>query len=154
AAGGGISAASKSKSGNQMGSHLFLAGLILQLVSFALYTTIYGIFLYRVRTKNPEIWHCDRNKPWYNDWRTLSNVLCVSCVGILIRSFYRVVELSQGYQGYLATTEAYFYALDTLPLFIAISIFTPFWPGRFIDSNNPMKGRYQYHPQMELQPKE
>lgn len=49
-----------------------------------------------------------------------------------IRSFYRVVELSQGYQGHLATTEAFFYGLDTLPLFLAISIYTPFWPGRFI----------------------
>ncbi|KAF9219843.1 hypothetical protein BS17DRAFT_670296, partial [Gyrodon lividus] len=49
-----------------------------------------------------------------------------------IRSCYRVVELSQGFQGYLATTEAFFYALDTLPLVVVISVYVPFWPGRFI----------------------
>ena len=27
---------------------------------------------------------------------------------------------------------AYFYALDALPLFTAVVIYVPFWPGRFI----------------------
>jgi len=40
--------------------------------------------------------------------------------------------LSQGYIGHLATTEAFFYGLDTLPLLIAIGIYVPFWPGMFI----------------------
>lgn len=50
-----------------------------------------------------------------------------------IRSIYRTIELSQGYVGPLATNEATFYGLDTLPLFIAVVIYLPFWPGRFID---------------------
>ena len=41
-------------------------------------------------------------------------------------------ELSQGYQGHLATTEAFFYGLDSLPLFIAIVVYVPFWPARMI----------------------
>lgn len=49
-----------------------------------------------------------------------------------IRSFYRVVELSQGFLGPIAQKEGLFYALDTLPLFIAIFVYVPFWPGRFI----------------------
>ena len=49
-----------------------------------------------------------------------------------IRSLFRVVELSQGFEGAIATNEALFYGLDTLPLFIAVSIYVPFWPGRFI----------------------
>jgi hypothetical protein len=62
----------------------------------------------------------------------LGVALGVSCVGIIIRSFYRVVELSQGFQGPIAQNEVLFYALDTLPLFIAILVYVPFWPGRFI----------------------
>lgn len=42
------------------------------------------------------------------------------------------MELGQGFQGFLATTERFFYGLDTLPLFIAIVVYLPFWPGRFI----------------------
>ena len=41
-------------------------------------------------------------------------------------------ELSQGYQGHLATTEAFFYALDSLPLLVAIAVYVPFWPARMI----------------------
>jgi len=62
----------------------------------------------------------------------LGVALGVSCVGIIIRSFYRVVELSQGFFGPIAQNEGLFYALDTLPLFIAIFVYVPFWPGRFI----------------------
>jgi hypothetical protein len=43
-----------------------------------------------------------------------------------------VIELSQGFEGHIATVEALFYALDTLPLFLAIAVYVPFWPGRFI----------------------
>ena len=51
-----------------------------------------------------------------------------------VRSVFRVIELSQGFKGPLATNEGAFYGLDTLPLFIAVSIFVPCWPGRFITS--------------------
>ena len=49
-----------------------------------------------------------------------------------IRSVYRTIELSQGFEGRLSTIEAFFYGLDTFPLFLAIVIYVPFWPGRFI----------------------
>ena len=42
------------------------------------------------------------------------------------------MELSGGFQGPLTRSEPFFYGLDTLPLFIAISVYVPFWPGRFI----------------------
>jgi len=58
--------------------------------------------------------------------------MVLSCIGILIRSVYRCIELGQGFQGRLATSEPFFYGLDTLPLFIAIVVYLPFWPGRFI----------------------
>lgn len=45
---------------------------------------------------------------------------------------YRTIEISQGFGGHLATTEAFFYALDTLPLWVAVAVYVPFWPGRFI----------------------
>jgi hypothetical protein len=58
--------------------------------------------------------------------------LGLSCVGILVRSAYRTVELGEGFNGHLSTTESYFYALDTLPLFIACVVYVVVWPGRVI----------------------
>ncbi|CAK5262982.1 unnamed protein product [Mycena citricolor] len=71
-----------------------------------------------------------------------------------IRSLYRVIELSQGYVGHLATDEALFYALgssqqtvirmmpshtppDTLPLFLAIAVYVFVWPGNYIGDGTP-----------------
>ncbi|KAI0080969.1 RTA1-domain-containing protein [Panus rudis PR-1116 ss-1] len=116
----------------KLGQDIFLAGLILQLVSFALFTIIYLRFLYRVRKYEPYVWRKHSRLPFLQDWRSLAFALCISAVGVLVRSFYRVVELAQGYSGYLATTEVFFYALDALPLFIATAVFVPFWPGRYI----------------------
>lgn len=52
-----------------------------------------------------------------------------------VRSFYRCVELSEGYSGYLTRTEIYFFVLDFAPLLVAVAVYLPFWPGRFIPNN-------------------
>ena len=43
-----------------------------------------------------------------------------------------MIELSQGFTGHLSTTEGYFYGLDALPLLLAIAIYVPIWPGRYV----------------------
>ncbi|KAA1466426.1 hypothetical protein DENSPDRAFT_925849 [Dentipellis sp. KUC8613] len=135
AAGGGISLGNGPNSA-QNGGHIFLAGLVLQLVSFLIYTAIFTTFTYRVRKYEPTVWAKDAGMRWYNDWRALAGALGLSCVGIIIRSCYRVAEMSEGFLGSLSTTEGYFYGLDTLPLFIAIVVYIPFWPGRFIRASS------------------
>lgn len=144
-------------------TQIVLAGLLLQLLSFLLFTLIYLRFIYRVKTLRPEVWRRDAvsNALWYRDWRALAFALFVSCVGNLVslvdviirvswlilipsfkvRSLFRVIELSQGFKGPLATTrnKSIFYGLDTLPLFIAVSAFFPFWPERFIPHSNTIR---------------
>ena len=63
---------------------IFLAGLVLQLVSFTLFSSIYVHFLYRVYTLEHGIWGRDKGQPWYRDWRTLATALAISCIGILV----------------------------------------------------------------------
>ncbi|KAJ7180301.1 RTA1-like protein [Mycena crocata] len=137
AAGGGVSLSSNTLVTAQAGSHIFLAGLVLQLASFLTFTSIFCVFIHRVRTQEPATWAMGAEK-WHQDWRTLAGAMGFSFFGILIRSVYRVAELSQGYDGHLATTEPYFYGLDTLPLFIAIAIYVVFWPGRYIGDGTPI----------------
>ncbi|KAI0053561.1 RTA1-like protein [Auriscalpium vulgare] len=132
AAGGGVSIGSTTQAGAETGSHIFLAGLVIQLLSFVAFTGVFIVFVLRVRRHEPQEWAADADKPWYRDWRVLIPCLALSCTGIIIRSLYRVVELSQGFTGPIAQNEAFFYGLDTLPLWVAFSVFAPFWPGRFI----------------------
>ncbi|KAI0823126.1 RTA1-like protein [Trametes gibbosa] len=131
-AAGALLSISKDVKISKTGEHIFLAGLVLQLASFAVFVILALRFLYRVKSRDPHVWAVDAEKPWHRDWRTLALVLIVSSVGILIRCVYRVIELSQGFRGHLATTEAFFYALDSLPLFVAVAVYTPFWPARVI----------------------
>ncbi|RDX56235.1 RTA1-domain-containing protein [Lentinus brumalis] len=138
-AAGALLSISKNQKLSKTGEHIFLAGLALQLASFAFFVLVSLRFLYRVKTREPDTWAMDADKPWHRDWRSLSYVLLISSVGILIRCIYRVIELSQGYRGHLATTEAYFYALDSLPLFVAVAVYTPFWPGRMIPAIDMLK---------------
>lgn len=84
--------------------------------------------------------------------------MCATCVGILIRSVFRVAEFAGGYvyrfvgvlcyspdplhryNGTIATHEAYFYAFDTLPLWIAMSLYAVVWPARaLMDRYRPLE---------------
>ncbi|KAG2141757.1 RTA1-like protein [Suillus bovinus] len=114
-----------------LGLHVFLAGLVLQLASFIFFCAIYARFIYKVHAE-PAIWMRDSKQHWNSDWRTLAAAMVVSCIGILIRSCYRVAEIAQGFHGSLASSETAFYLGDTLPIFVAILIYVPFWPGMFI----------------------
>ncbi|GLB33878.1 putative RTA1 like protein [Lyophyllum shimeji] len=142
AIGGALSVSANAPARALAGSHIFLAGLTIQLFSFFLFTCVYLLFLYRLYRHTPLTWAKDRGEPWYKDWRTLAFALIISCIGILIRSGFRVVELSEGFQGRLATSEAFFYGLDTLPLFIATSIYIPFWPGRFMLESSSLENEF------------
>ncbi|GAA5855470.1 hypothetical protein JCM8547_007845 [Rhodosporidiobolus lusitaniae] len=141
AAGGGASAGSGEIA--KVGPKIALVGLIIQLVFFGMFTLLLIVFAYRVRKRFPHLgspvpaFSFFRHKPWstelVNDWRILFWLLLLSCVGIMIRCVFRTVEYAQGYSGYLITHEIYFYLLDVLPLFLAMSLYAYVWPVLVID---------------------
>jgi hypothetical protein len=48
---------------------------------------------------------------------------------IILRAVYRVIELAQGWRGYLITHEVYFYCLDTAPMIICMAVWVLGHPG-------------------------
>ncbi|KAG1755634.1 RTA1 like protein-domain-containing protein [Suillus lakei] len=104
------------------GLHIFLAGLVLQLTSFLFFCVIYARPFGCETQSNTGIAIGEHS----------AAAMAVSCIGILIRSCYRVAEVAQGFHGSLGSSETAFYLGDTLPLCLAIVIYVPFWPGRFI----------------------
>ncbi|GAA6031683.1 hypothetical protein JCM8097_001932 [Rhodosporidiobolus ruineniae] len=141
AAGGGASAGNGEIA--KVGPKIALVGLIVQLVSFGLFTCLLLVFAYRVRTRFPQLgspvpaFSLKSYNPWstelINDWRILFWVLLLTCVGIMVRCVFRTVEYAQGYSGYLVTHEIYFYLLDALPLFLSMLCYAWLWPTRVID---------------------
>ncbi|KAK6464047.1 putative transporter or flippase transmembrane protein [Scheffersomyces coipomensis] len=65
--------------------------------------------------------------------------ITTSVVVIYIRCVYRVVELSEGWKGYLISHEVYLMVLDALMIAITGLIFIPFHPVHVLGVNNVVK---------------
>ncbi|KAJ7459806.1 RTA1 like protein-domain-containing protein [Mycena latifolia] len=147
--GGGLTA-TKNANLASLGNKIVMVGLILQAVSFLFFTWVLIVFGYRVRTRFPAAWSQRNRRPFrlfsrrpIDDWRILFYVMCITCVGIFVRSVFRIAEFSQGYGGYIASHEGYFYLFDALPLWSVMSLYCIVWPVRVLNT---------YPGQMELQP--
>ena len=122
AVGGGLasSAGGKDPPGNTTpGTHTMLAGIIIQLVSMSSFAVLFLIFLWRARAVNIS--------------KTLIMATSFSAFCIMVRNYYRAVELAQGWDGYLITHEVYFAVLDGALMVMAVVVFNIFFPARYVD---------------------
>ena len=55
--------------------------------------------------------------------------MLISDVSIFVRGIYRIVELAQGWKGYLITHEGYFYGFDTALMIVTLSVWIIGQPG-------------------------
>ncbi|KAH7874399.1 RTA1 like protein-domain-containing protein [Lentinula edodes] len=140
--GGGMSASAKMAT---IGTTVSMVGLVLQLVSFGLFTILLVTFGFRVLTKYPKAWDVQSSvlsvagpfkTSTTTNWKILYFTMCFTCTGILTRSAFRIAEFAGGYNGYLATHEGYFFLLDALPLWIVMTTYCFFWPTRFINQDD------------------
>ncbi|KAF8753672.1 RTA1 protein [Rhizoctonia solani] len=100
---------------------VFLVGLVAQLISFLGYTLIFGIFVYR-------LWTLRRAN------------------GTRVRSVFRVIENAQGRNGIFATQEQYFYMMDVVVLWVAVSVFMVTWPPKYLTGYAAMAKERQQQP--------
>lgn len=119
--GGGLASSEGSKvppGDTAPGTHTMMAGIIIQLVSMSFFVMLWLWFIWKARSMN------------------ISRILALSCTVvaalILIRNFYRAVELSQGWDGHLITNEPYFDVLDAALMAIVPLIFNAFFPAKYV----------------------
>jgi len=111
----------------KLGQRVILVGLVMQMVSYACFI----VLVVHAHLKIIKDTRTTGSEPW---WKIIW-LLYFSSICIMIRCIYRTTEFAQGFGGYLVTHEVYFYVLDTLPLLLAISIYIPFWPAKYIISD-------------------
>ncbi|KAF8176608.1 RTA1 like protein-domain-containing protein [Mycena galopus ATCC 62051] len=135
--GGGLTATKNNVSLAKLGTDIALVGLVLQALSYGLFTIVLIIFARRVSIHFPELWRPKNARPFkvfsrqpIDDWRIVFYTMCATCVGILIRSVFRIAEFAGGYNGAISTHEGYFYVFDSLPLWIAMTLYCVVWPTR------------------------
>lgn len=155
AVGGGLAATGlKQHTSVDAGTHIMVAGIGFQVLSMSLFIALYFWFLHRVHfglSEQPfpptlknwiqlvilnlkveeldHLWEPTtsniRRGKWfkYNQLAIMFSILC-----LYIRCVYRVVELSEGWRGYLITHEKYILTLDGMMIMLTVLTFLIFHP--------------------------
>jgi hypothetical protein len=120
--GGGAMLSSTDLDTMEMGRKLLLVGLFLQLFFFGAFTVLtarlYAAPHYGFRHAKA--------------WRPLFATLFITIALLTIRNIFRVVEFVQGFDGYLASHEVYFYVFDCIPILLCTLLFTQYFYGLYL----------------------
>lgn len=122
-AGAAAVAGNGSKSTRDTGKVILVAGLGFQEAFFIFFIVIASQFHRFVLVVN---------KQAQREWGPLLYTLYASLVCITARTIYRMVEFSQPLDGSINHSEAYFYALEALPIFISVVLFNVWHPGKVL----------------------
>lgn len=110
----------------KIGQDIVLAGLVLQILTFALFVFTAVSFEQRIRKTTPTPASRWGDVSWKQHLRSL---YCMSAM-ILVRSIFRVVEYGLGNDGYLATHEWSNYIFDAVPMLIVMLCFAVWYPNQ------------------------
>lgn len=97
---------------------ILLAGLAIQVASFAFFFVILVRFILSKKRRGGN--------------GIMLGVLVVTSVLVELRTIFRLIETSQGVFGYLSTHEVFFGCLEYLPIILAVALFNFFHPGRLL----------------------
>ncbi|GAV51529.1 hypothetical protein ZYGR_0AD07120 [Zygosaccharomyces rouxii] len=115
ASGGGLMA---NQSSANLGSHIVIGGLFVQIAFFGLFISNEFLFLMKIH-KVP----CEFVKPTKNAV-VLINLLLLGSILIFIRSIVRTAEFIEGYYGVIMTHEWFLYVFGATPMFLTSLIYT------------------------------
>ncbi|KAJ5637376.1 hypothetical protein N7490_007255 [Penicillium lividum] len=132
--GGGLASnASENLQDPYLGDDIMLAGLGFQVISTVLFIALTAEYFWRIKT--------------YGQINLTLNKQLLASIGglglamtfILIRSVYRVVELSEGWNGYLIGVQSFFIVLEGLMIALATAMLCACHPATWIKWKNDIE---------------
>jgi len=146
ALGGGIASSAKDLNGANFGAHIMLGGIIFQLVSLIIYVVCAAEFFLRflkdrpIRGNGPG--HTSKGQPrrrrlMGTGIKIMIEGLTFSTICLLIRAVYRTIELADGWDGRIISTEVYFNVLDGAMVTLAMFTLNFAHPGVFLPEKRP-----------------
>ena len=106
------------------GGGVMRAGIIFQFSNTAVFAVL-------ILATTLRLWNKSQTLLDVAGWPAMVS-MCVSTLMLLVRNGYRIVELSDGWEGHVMRTEAYLTGLDMAPMAIAIGVFLVFSPSLFL----------------------
>ncbi|KAK3674619.1 hypothetical protein LTR78_005341 [Recurvomyces mirabilis] len=123
--GAGLMASSTSSTA-ATGSHIILAGLLLQIVIFGLFVAVAWMFQRKmIGAPNSS---SDRSTP---HWTVYMRVLYATSAFILARNIVRVAEFILGFHGYILLHEVFLYVFDAVPMAAFVATYAVLYPTAF-----------------------
>ncbi|EDP55316.1 hypothetical protein KXX58_005518 [Aspergillus fumigatus] len=122
AAGGGIMASGTISSYN-LGEHITVGGLCVQLVFFSFFIITCAVFHSRIRkfpTHEIIALAARLSEKTSRTWETVLVGLYTASILILVRSIFRLIEYAQGNDGYLISHEVFMYIFDSALMFLTM----------------------------------
>ncbi|KAH8667977.1 RTA1 like protein-domain-containing protein [Tricladium varicosporioides] len=126
AVGGGRMSSKGTNSSRELGSHIVIAGLLLQIVWFGFFVVVALVFHSRMRAMPTTLSH-NSSIPW----EKFLYVLYGTSFLIMVRSIVRVVEFGQGFAGAIQSSEWYLYVFDAIPMAAVVLCFNSIYPSNF-----------------------
>ncbi|KAL1730617.1 RTA1 like protein-domain-containing protein [Schizophyllum commune] len=139
-AGGGIAASADDHDGAELGGNIMLGGIAFQLAVIVFFTLFGAEFLWRYFTDRP---HPKQAAAAASSTTTLTpprgalttllklTIACLTATTVLlcIRAVYRLIELSDGWNGEIITTEVWFNVFDAAMVVVAMYCLNVLHPG-------------------------
>ncbi|KAJ7197943.1 RTA1-domain-containing protein, partial [Mycena pura] len=140
--GGGIASSAPDLAGANRGANIMLAGIGFQFAVIILFSTLAGDFLRRYLCDSP--WRTDAQGMHGRGVLTpriklMLGALAFSTTVLFIRSVYRIIELSNGWEGRIIHTEVYFNVLDGGMVVLAIFAINFAHPGVLLATKSSAK---------------
>ncbi|CAE6509724.1 unnamed protein product [Rhizoctonia solani] len=139
AVGGAMASIADTLDGAERGAHVMLGGIVIQLVAVALYTLLGLEFIIRFTYNRPARSNATGEPRKHGGWMGVPSGivwmllgLAIATVFIIIRSIYRTIELTDGWNGTIISTEKWFNWFDGAPIVVAMFTFNVFHPGYFL----------------------
>jgi len=142
AVGGGLASSANTLDGANNGAHIMLGGIVLQLVSLVVYVTCALEFYLRFLKDRPireiSISNAEKGKikrSMDTRMKIMMGALAFSSLCLFIRAVYRTIELANGWNGRIISTELYFDVLDGAMVTLAIYTLNFAHPGHLLSKS-------------------
>ncbi|CAE6413256.1 putative protein C17G6,02c [Schizosaccharomyces pombe 972h-] [Rhizoctonia solani] len=139
AVGGAMASIADTLDGAERGGRIMLGGIIIQLVAVVLYTLLAIEFVVRFSLDRPARLKSASEQRKHAGWIDVPRGAVLMLIGlaiatlfIIIRSIYRTIELTDGWNGTIISTEKWFNWFDGAPIVVAMFTFNLFHPGFFL----------------------
>ncbi|KAF7985352.1 hypothetical protein HWV62_6571 [Athelia sp. TMB] len=137
AIGGGVASSANTDSGSALGANIMLGGIVSQMIFITVYVLFATEFIWRYYKDSPvhETSKLDGPRVAMNkQLKTMIFALAFNTFCLYVRAVYRTIELSDGWNGNVISTQNYFNIFDGAMVTLAIFTLNFFHPGRLLNT--------------------